>query len=674
MKVEALSLPLYEHPSTSRPLYAHQVAVLDAWGTSDTFLIITRTGTGKTLAAMLPILHGRLFAVAVYPTNELIRDQVRAVARMAEEEGLIPYVREPAGETDREGLTRADVVLTPLDGVTLEQWRKQRHRAWKGQALDDVLTLGKRPGTCSHIVFVNPDILFLLLAARYRSGEGGLASLQSYEVLVVDEFHLYQGVELAHALFMAHFARSFGSFHKILLLSATPPPEVRDLLVRLWSPTAIDADVVTSRPQIGSRVAVHDVTVTPVHQQSDTVAVLESEVRQRVAYWRELRGAKPDPTFLPGVVILNSVVNAIWLEDRLRQSDLLKSEELLIVRGLSHRDIRRRTGSEIAAIGTSAIEVGIDFNCACLVFEASDAPSLLQRFGRAGRHGPGEAALLAPANVHAGIAAQPARIDRSAFESKVYQWYPSAQVRPWFVETLCGWYSVRSIARGLVRRVQEDHHGNAQAVKLVERHVETALDDFAKRLGGQNAWLNARSREHFAQADAGRRYQWLTTYERLGTFRTSLPSIWVYDGREARRRHGDTELGKYQADLKTLLHRGYGLKWQPSWRTPDGNDGVVTVQGYGKWQPVHVACQFNDDDTFRFFETEDTPDMLLSQAGRHVAISDIMLKRNHIFTVVKGAAVDDKIDWRLPIFPSGEFLIAFDGAALLLYEMAQRAQ
>lgn len=677
MKIDALTLPLYDHPDASRPVYSHQAAVLDAWDAHDTFLIVTRTGTGKTFAAMLPILRGRQFAVAVYPTNELARDQVRAVTKMAEDEGLVPYVREP-GPVNRESFARADVVLTPLDATRLEHWRKSRRRASKGQALDDALSPGKRPGTCAHIVFVNPDILFLLLAARYRRGERAFAALASYTALILDEFHLYQGVELAHALFIADYARAFGGFKKLLLLSATPPLDLREILVRLWDPVVIDSDTTTTRPQNGARMAVHDVSLIAVPSQADKVEIVEFEVRRRVERWRGLREAPNDPELIPGLVIVDSVVNAIWLEDRLRQGRFLNDEELLIVRGLSHRNIRTRTGREIAAIGTAAIEVGIDFKVADLIFEASDAASLMQRFGRAGRHASSDVILIAPANVLKGIEGLPAHVDRATFEEMVYYWYPRSHTRPWFVETLCSWYSIRSIARGLSRILKRDHHGSDEEVEAIEQVIETALDNFAQRLGGKHPHFNRKSRVHFETADrtatTGKtRYQWLRAYERLDTFRTSLPSIWVHDGREARRR-GDTELGKYQADLKTLLHRGQDLGWRDDWRMPDGTQGAVTVRGYGTWQKVDVAHHFRTDDTGQFFQLQDMPDMRLLQAGRAVPISDVMMQRNHIFTVVEKAAVAGELDWRLPVFPSGDFLVAFDGAALLLHEIAGRSR
>src|SRR5581483_6061640 len=157
----------------------------------------------------------------------------------------------------------------------------------------------------------------------------------------------------------------------------------------------------------------------------------------------------------------------------------------------------------------------------------------------------------------------------------------------------------RAMARGLIRIMKRDFHATEADVEAAERLVESILKDFAERLGGDHPRFMRLSGRHFETAD--RFYSWLLAYERLGTFRTSLPSFWVRDGQEARRR-GDPKLGIYQADLKTLLHRGQGLEWLPDKRAPDGTHGVVTVRGYGRWQRVDVAQTFSSDDTGQFFQ------------------------------------------------------------------------
>jgi hypothetical protein len=40
-----------------------------------------------------------------------------------------------------------------------------------------------------------------------------------------------------------------------------------------------------------------------------------------------------------------------------------------------------------------------------------------------------------------------------------------------------------------------------------------------------------------------------------------------------------------------------------------------------------------------------------------------------MFTVVAKSDVEADLDWRLPVFEAGRYLLAFDGAALLLLEL-----
>lgn len=51
-----------------------------------------------------------------------------------------------------------------------------------------------------------------------------------------------------------------------------------------------------------------------------------------------------------------------------------------------------------------------------------------------------------------------------------------------------------------------------------------------------------------------------------------------------------------------------------------------------------------------------------------------MGRENHIFTVVPRAAMQEELDWRLPVFEAGQYLLAFDGAAFLLLELWLRGR
>jgi hypothetical protein len=51
-----------------------------------------------------------------------------------------------------------------------------------------------------------------------------------------------------------------------------------------------------------------------------------------------------------------------------------------------------------------------------------------------------------------------------------------------------------------------------------------------------------------------------------------------------------------------------------------------------------------------------------------------MARENHIFTVVPNVEVESQLDSRLPVFEAGRYIVAFDGAALLLLELWKKTK
>jgi CRISPR-associated helicase Cas3 len=660
LRVGPLHLPLVEHSASRRPLYPHQVAVWDGWDKNATILLAAKSGTGKTRAAMLPILKRRESAMAVYPTNELLRDQVRAAARFSRDEGIESVVWTPEAwkaPDHAETYARAGHVLVPVDGTLLDQWQEATRCKSRGEALRRLLDPDK-----PKIVFTNPDILFLIFGLRYHAEP--FEALRRYETLILDEFHLYQGVELAHALVMVSLARGFEIFRRVILLSATPPPEVRALLDRTVQPVVIESQAVQGPTGSGEwRTAVHSVEVTAIQATgADPVETLVPRLVALEPELRRLRRETPSDDYLPAVVILNSVLNAIRLEDRLVECGFPRNS-LAIIRGLSHRAIRDRRG-KLVALGTSAIEVGVDFHCDYLLFEAFEAASFLQRFGRVGRHAPGKAIVLVPPNAFHGMSAAGPEIDRAAFEEKINTWYPSATVRAWFVTSEQGFITARAQAENLIATVARDSHARPDVVADLRRRIEVILAEHAERLGRSDR--NTQARSAFERCAAGKRASaWLDAYRRLGQFRTSLPSLPVHDFMEQSRRK-QWGLGEYDIDLATLLRRAVGLAWNEKLR-------MLTVRGIGKYRQVHASPLFGDDECGMMLETRDFPNMLLYQDGDCTPVSDLMGRQNHVFSVAPRSLVEAEIDWKLPVFEAGRYLVAFDGAALMMLELWKRA-
>lgn len=669
--VRPYKLSVVAHDASSSPLYPHQVAMWEGWERHSTMLLAAKTGSGKTRAAMLPVLKRREWAVAVYPTNELLRDQVRAVARFGGGEGIPTVIWTPEAWEAPERVqeySAADRVLVPVDATLLDEWQRRMRCRSRGETLRRLLDPDK-----PKIVFTNPDILFLILGLRYHAEPFG--ALQRYETLILDEFHLYQGVELAHALAMVALARGFGMFRRLILLSATPHPDVRPLLDRALAPAQIDLPV---RPLRGDAeapsglggqdgadwpTAVHAVDVTPVQVAGDDpVDVLVARLVALRGELERLRVETPQEAYLPAVVIVNSVLSAIVLEDRLVEAGFAR-ESLAIIRGLSHRAIRETKG-KLLALGTSAIEVGVDFHCDYLLFEASEAASFLQRFGRVGRHGPGRAIALVPPNAFRGMCALPREVDRATFEERIHTWYPSASAHPWFATTEHGMITARTLGENLIATVARDTHASPGVLEELRQKVEGILSDHAERLGCEAESRRAK-RAFERRASGNRPFRWVATYRSLNQFRTSLPSLTVHDFAEQGRRR-EWALGEYDIDLATLLKRGTGLAWNDKLQ-------MMTIRGIGKYRHVHASELFADNDCGLILETSDYPHLRLERNGESTAVSDLMARQSHIFVVVPHEVVQGDLDWRLPIFECGRYLLAFDGAALLLVELWRRA-
>lgn len=647
-------------------LYPHQAVMLDEWENHDSFMLVSKTGTGKTASAMLPILKNRLNAIAVYPTNELVKDQVTNVKELAEKEGI--RAREWTLDTTPEEYSDAEVLLIHVDSIKLRDWRKDRPQfRTNGDALQYLLGFVDKP----RIVFTNPDIVFLIFALRYKPE--ALASLHQYTTLVLDEFHLYTGVELAHALMMVHLGRSLGTFNKVVLLTATPEPEAEELLKKLLNPLKlIDMYARTARRAVDRRTAVNRVDLVPVHtRRQDIVETALREVLAREKEIRRKRAENQESEYIPAVMVVSSVVNAIRLEDRLVEEGFDRSD-LAIIRGLTSRALRSTEG-KLVAIGTSAIEVGVDFRCDWLIFEASEAASFMQRFGRVGRHGPGTAIILCPNNVLVGFASQPEEIVRTTLEERVYQWYAQRAAYSWFVKSPGGLVTTRALIESLLHRLREDFVTGEDQLQRASEALESSWEGFAEIIDAERK-LVRQVKTKFDKALAGKRYRWINDYVALNTFRTSLPSEWVHDFAEQDRR-GDRNVAKYQADITSLLHRAEGLRynekiWNP-FKNNGGDYGILTVKGYDRYKRVYVTPEFDEYENGELLTTGEHKEITFIQEGHKTSVSHVTSLKNHVFTLIP-KELRSRLDWRLPIFNCGPRLIAFDGTALLVKEIYEQ--
>ena len=561
-----------------------------------------------------------------------------------------------------------DYQLIQINAQTLGDFAK----AWgmgakqKGAALQRLLHQDKQK-----IVLINPDILYLLYSLRYRGSAEILALFQAFETIVFDEFHLYNGVELAHVLFLIFLAQRMGAFQRVVLLSATPNEEVKTYLDRLLNPLVIDASVKVPNPVCGKRAVAHDVELNALPVAKNVVETAETQVLELQGELYQLQTESRDANnmgdYVPCVVILNSVVNAIALEDALVEAGIPRTE-IAPIRGLSARSSRDVRGKTLV-IGTAAIEVGIDFKADYLVFEAGDQASFMQRFGRLGRHSTGQAFLLAKPLECQAIESLGDDISRDNLERGVKAIYPGQDAKAWFVDTLSGAFTVLAQAENFRDQIIADWSADESMKGRIETWLEDTLTQYAEQM-----CLTQMKR---ARRKLGRKPSWFEHYRQLDSFRTSLPSVEIWDAREKFERGREPY---YTADLKTLLTRTT-VHWSEKYQR------MEVKKGYDKWHQVNLLKSFDDereDECCGMFRTTaDYPngEMQFMQEGHLTSVSHVMAKQKykervtgHLF-VLAPEDLRYYLDWRLAWFrcgSRGKFIIAFDGDALLLKAIYDR--
>jgi CRISPR-associated helicase Cas3 len=662
--------PFYEQRKQSYPdcevaqsgwhPYIHQAALFDGWHKHEAFLLTTKTGSGKTQASALPVIANGESAFFVYPTNALIEDQERSIRELAEGMGWRAYSYAAGEAFDKRAFNRADVILFRIDADNLEKIRREKRHRTKGQTLQYLLNANSGKPT---IVLTNPDTLFLILTLRYGQGMAVFQSLRQYQTLVVDEFHLYDGVELAHLLFMLHYCRAQGFFGgRFVLLSATPDEDVSTLLDQVIAPHRVPVKGDLSYPSVKERSVAYPVELYPVSPGEEPVETALQKFEALRPELERLFSQNTADDYVPLVIIFNSVMAAMYAADLLREHHQVPADQIGEYRGLMDRQLRSFR-NKLVVVGTSAIEVGVDFKCRYLIFEAGDVAAFMQRFGRIGRHEVGTAYLLAPPNVLEADGGITGPMSRDKLEEHARRWYAKNDARPWFAQTESGVYTVALLAQKMVDTIAADPAATEEVINDAQARVDALLANYTTRIGAQSAYKRAykclrlykRNPEHDAWA-------WLDAYEQQMAFRTSSVNFRVHDIREEQRREGTG--GWYDVDLRTLLRRGKNLYRK---KGRNGNE-YVTIYGYTKAARVDAyALNITLGD---LHSTQRKPVMLMCE-GKNTHLSDVMKRENHLFVVVP-ESVRLAIDWRIPIYYHPQGLLAFDGAALLLKEIYQR--
>lgn len=322
----------------------------------------TPTGSGKTLASYAYTINHGVPTLGVYPTNELIRDQERALKNWLDPDD--------------------DHKLLRIDSRQLDHWQDALDLPQHAQTFERLMNW-------QPTLLTNPDILFYIFFGLYQ-GPPGLSQrlftlLAQYRLFIFDEFHLYNIKQMADVAFLVAALQAINpNYGRVFLFaSATPESPAHDWLHdRLHLPVKEVEGESSDVPD--AHTIAHPLQLT----------LLPADLRQWKGVETLLECLPALETFLQKypqarlVTILDSVAGAIATAQALRER--FPDKSVGEVHGFSSQQEREEALHRSFTVGTSTVEVGIDFKDGAekdiLIFEARTAAQFIQRFGRLARH------------------------------------------------------------------------------------------------------------------------------------------------------------------------------------------------------------------------------------------------------------------------------------------------
>jgi len=598
-------------------------------------LVEAPTGGGKTWTAAAPLLdaadqgEGAFF---VYPTNALADDQERSLCDLAGRAGSPAGIVQPDGTWS--GPPSARILICRVHAGMLDDVQAELGGGYRGKQLS--LLLQRLPPKPVWFV-TNPDTLFLLATARYAGSVQILSRLKPCRTLVLDEFHLYRGATLVRALCLIVLAQYLLGVTRVRILSATLPAKIRRLLMQQFSFERIEAS-----PAAEGRVVQHAVKLE--------VEVAETErATQRMAeivtgQVDVLRSEAQRNAGVPLVVLRQSVLGAIMLEDALA-GQALRRDEIGIYRGLSSRSIRAIDGKTLV-VGTSALEVGVDFDTTRLLFEAGSASSFSQRLGRVGRHRPGTARFFTSSRVADALSRLGERTPRRHLTECVGAVLGNDDDLADFAFSPWGWATVKA-ALDALRSFATRYGSDELAVTANRAEADLAARLFHSQPPDLSRFL-IRAVRRALQNSIG--------------FRGNSGSVEVFDIRE-RDRRGDTELAKYEVDLATFYRRA---RWQD---TPRSATRPV-IRGWGSPRKASITLQGTFADSGLQAPPGDKIELRIDGASTHW--DKLLCERPHIFGLFPDT-IRRRLSWMETCFDSdrGRVVLLDDDALVAAHIWSQ---
>ncbi len=381
-------------------LYRHQLETMNS--SSDVIVLDAPTGTGKTLAALACVFKRGESAIFIYPTNTLVEDQTRAIQDLILQLGKrVNRIDDTTNLDDAlRNVAATDIDLIVLTGAILESVSEGTS---KGSVIERIFKTTYKENRM-RILLTNPDTLYLTESGKYHLYQRIAEQLDTFQMLVIDEFHLYSGPTLARLFLMLNrFRRTGGSEPKPLLFLSATHGDMLQLLQDSFSNMHLIKPKIFDEWNEDRRRIRHETICTLIGQNDVMFGIDHARMVARDILDYYLRDHTWDKS--PNVKVLgifNSVTFAAAVTNEvillLKEHGIDTENVLVQINGFIPRSARPRIDDlhEAILVGTSAIEVGIDFDVPFMVIEAHDLASFLQRFGRGGRHNKCHATLYIP--------------------------------------------------------------------------------------------------------------------------------------------------------------------------------------------------------------------------------------------------------------------------------------
>ncbi|MCJ8280833.1 MAG: type I-D CRISPR-associated helicase Cas3' [Rivularia sp. ALOHA_DT_140] len=355
----------------------HQLETLKALRNPEIDVVINTamTGDGKSLAAYLQVLQENCCAIGLYPTNELARDQE------IQTKGYIDIFQ-----------PRNEPRVTRLSGADLEIYAEN-------EGLKKSSAISTRTHQ-SEVVLTNPDIFHYLHRGAYLTTDDSPDKLwgridKDFDLFILDEFHVFAAPQIASVINTMLLIRFTNRRKKFLFLSATPD----EILIGKLEKAGFRCKVINPLDenkyrfpdsleeskelenkkwrQVSRPINLNFISLEPSFKASENW--LKENSSLILEYFQNNPGSK-------GAIILNSIAAVKRLvpffEELFKEHNLTVGENT----GLSGRSQKEFSLSADLVLGTSTIDVGVDFKINFFIFESADAGNFIQRLGRLGRH------------------------------------------------------------------------------------------------------------------------------------------------------------------------------------------------------------------------------------------------------------------------------------------------